>query len=429
MKIERKIYAVVLVSILLGTGFLSVWATRTITSNKDTVTGTYFYEGNYDFITGSHFNLTNKIYNSKGHIWNATWANIQLAINDVNGTGTVYLPQGTITGSTTLNIDDEVNLIGAGKDSTILDYSGTGKVIYVDGVNNYVMGMTISDLYIKANNCTGINLTATTPNVITMCTFERIIIENPLYGIRIYVPGGSDTVYRNQFNSIYIWEINQPGTGILSNGGAYNTFYDICIVNEIKTTEKIYAMQVSGNNCDYNSISTDAPIYSYGQNTHWSDVAIEGLYPAYDPLLDGSDTVGFWLAGNGCVIDTLTFAETNCTIGLKVTNYNQTIINLRAYTASTKNPTYLFFPVQGGQSTGTAINVFGSSGDTVTWSHLNDDTGWNFINVKGRNYFDGYIKITPKTAWTNTPLEGEIRYNDTTNKLFCYDGTKWQALW
>jgi len=60
MKIERKIYAITLVCILLSTIIIGVIGTRTITNTSDTVTGgTYIYNGNYAFGVGSSFNLTN----------------------------------------------------------------------------------------------------------------------------------------------------------------------------------------------------------------------------------------------------------------------------------------------------------------------------------------------------------------------------------
>ena len=115
-KIERKFYALTLATILILVALGSAYAvTVSQWGNKQTVSsGTMYYEGNYDFITGSHFNLSSKIWNSKGHVYNATGANARIAINDLaNTTGEVYIPS-MITLTDTLYVGEGCTLYGYG---------------------------------------------------------------------------------------------------------------------------------------------------------------------------------------------------------------------------------------------------------------------------------------------------------------------------
>jgi parallel beta-helix repeat protein len=137
MKIERKIYAIVLVSILLGTGILSVFATRTFTDANDTWTGTIVQSGNTDFKSGVYFNLSKKIYNSKGHMWNATGANLYLAYYDMNTTGgTLYLPVCNLTMTKPLVFVNNTYIKGSGIGATILyRAAGWNDAMFICGWN------------------------------------------------------------------------------------------------------------------------------------------------------------------------------------------------------------------------------------------------------------------------------------------------------
>lgn len=105
--------ALIIVSILLSAGLLQ--ATRTITDTSDVWTGTNVWQGNVDFESGVYFNLSKKIVNSKGHVYNATFANLQDAIDDVgNDTGWISLAPTTYTVTSTLNIWNHTTIMGNG---------------------------------------------------------------------------------------------------------------------------------------------------------------------------------------------------------------------------------------------------------------------------------------------------------------------------
>jgi len=94
---ERKVYAgIVITLVLIGAGIYSGNSlTRTISDSQDTI----------EIL----------IKNSDGNYWDVSGANLQLAIWDLNGTGgTVWLPSGTISITTVINMISNVTLIGNG---------------------------------------------------------------------------------------------------------------------------------------------------------------------------------------------------------------------------------------------------------------------------------------------------------------------------
>jgi len=76
----------------------------------------------------------------------------------------------------------------------------------------------------------------------------------------------------------------------------------------------------------------------------------------------------------------LTITSTDTTYGLLVYNTNHVISNVNGY--GSIYPHYTFYPAVG--SNGVAIGIGGSS---TSWDNLNTITGWDFINVTGKNYF------------------------------------------
>ncbi|MCD4740574.1 right-handed parallel beta-helix repeat-containing protein [archaeon] len=69
-------------------------------------------------ISDSQDNKNMLIRNSNGNYWEPTTANIQAAINDLEG-GTVWLPEGTFIITQTIQLDDDINLVGMGKSTVI----------------------------------------------------------------------------------------------------------------------------------------------------------------------------------------------------------------------------------------------------------------------------------------------------------------------
>ncbi|MBE3095397.1 MAG: right-handed parallel beta-helix repeat-containing protein [Actinobacteria bacterium] len=94
------------------------------------------------------------IRNSKGNYWAATGANIQTAIWDLNSTsgGTVWLPVGTINHTSSISMENNVHLMGAGMYKTILrftDGASTSLALIRAKIKN---NFSISDLTIDGND-------------------------------------------------------------------------------------------------------------------------------------------------------------------------------------------------------------------------------------------------------------------------------------
>jgi hypothetical protein len=135
--------------------------------------------------TDRWFSINTMIRNSNGKYWSATGANLQLAINDVDGNGTVYLPQGTFTITTNIIIESGVKLQGSGMDSTILKAADSTYVapIHTTNENN----ISIYDLTIDGNEDNG-----ATGNAINIGNCTDFFVNNVYLlnysgnGLRIY---------------------------------------------------------------------------------------------------------------------------------------------------------------------------------------------------------------------------------------------------
>jgi len=131
--LKTKIEAGIVIMILLTMGIGSVLSvTRTITDSSDTIE-TY-------------------IRNSNGNYWDATGANIQLAINDASG-GWVEIPGDTnITITTHLTIPDNVWLRGGGNSSILyLEDGADDNIIENSDQTNGNTGIKITDLVLDGN--------------------------------------------------------------------------------------------------------------------------------------------------------------------------------------------------------------------------------------------------------------------------------------
>lgn len=155
MKIERKLnkmYAGAIALMMVSIIFASVFATRTFTDSNDTWTGTIVQSGNLDFKSGSYFNLSKKIVNSKGHVYNASAANAQAAVYDLgNTTGWVDFNRQNITLTSTLKLGTNCEIRNF---HFYLGTSASVTMIMNHDLTNGNNGIYIHDGYLNGN---GIN--------------------------------------------------------------------------------------------------------------------------------------------------------------------------------------------------------------------------------------------------------------------------------
>lgn len=159
MKKERVIYAIILSSILLTVGLWSVFGGVVITPDS--------------------FDVYTKIRCSNGNIYNATYENLQIALNQK---GFIRLPECNITITTPLQVYGGTVLYGCGN-KTIL-YGGTSSNTYMNLINITIgsKSVRIEGIRFDCNNASrngayssAIWIKPSTSNItIRDCSFDRI---------------------------------------------------------------------------------------------------------------------------------------------------------------------------------------------------------------------------------------------------------------
>lgn len=121
LRLRTKIEAVVAILFLMVLAAVTVASvTRTISDSGD---------DSYTLIR-----------NSKGNYWEATEINLQSAIDDLTTGGTIWLPICTINVVNIIYLDDKINLIGVGYESTLRLPDNTNKdILRINGKKNILI--------------------------------------------------------------------------------------------------------------------------------------------------------------------------------------------------------------------------------------------------------------------------------------------------
>ena len=260
MKINRsKMIAIGLVCILFGS-IISALAARTFTNSTDTWTGTLMVSGNTDFVSGSYYNLSKKIWTSNGNVYNATAANLQTAITSLATTGgTIYLPICNLTITSTLTIThNSTSLVGCGN-KTIL-YLGNSQNKDILQIGTYdstgANNLTISGICFDMNNANNDGTHDNNRNSIDIRGYTRDVTIRDCFfrkGIGAYIVSGRYTSFITvdscHFTSIEVTWNMYPGA-IWFEG-------DYCIAshNMIRDTYAagvIFESGTSGSYANYN---------------------------------------------------------------------------------------------------------------------------------------------------------------------------------
>ena len=204
LKVRTKVEivsAVVMISLLVIASAAAI--TRTITDSSD---------NSYTFIR-----------NSKGNYWAATGANIQAAIDDLGyGGGTVWLPNGTLTITSSIYLNNNVALAGAGVGSTKI-YSNTGgsfiPIRAVTKENITVRDMTI-DMNNAGSNC--IYITERSKNI----RLQDLLLANSGFQ-SIYITANCTNIF---ISGIKVERGVDDGSHGIAIGEAKNVVVDNCIL-------------------------------------------------------------------------------------------------------------------------------------------------------------------------------------------------------
>ena len=266
-------------------------------------------------------------------------------------------------------------LIGGGRESTIVNYTGSDpNVIFVDATNYFVLGAEISDISINANGKTAIYLKAQTPAAATKCAIKKLYIVNAKIGIKTECTPGNE-IYKCSFRDISILNVGPNGYGIYAGAGCYNTFDSIEVGG---VGDNSYAIFNGQTDSVFSSVSCDGCISEAGQGNTWIETTIETIFATNPPVTMGA----FRLAGYSHTITSLEFtnvdpAKCNGT-GIWVYGDDHLINGVRCW--GTLSPTYPFVcnPPSIGR-TCIAINIKG--GASSSWAGINM-SGWKFIGCQ-----------------------------------------------
>lgn len=110
------------------------------------------------------------------------YSSIQAAIDDATSGDTINVATGEYIEN--LTIDKPVTIIGADKNTTIIDGSSTGVVVTITASNVTIKGFTIRNSGTDINTCAGIGLVGVTTSV-TGSTIENNIITNNVTGVAV----------------------------------------------------------------------------------------------------------------------------------------------------------------------------------------------------------------------------------------------------
>ena len=121
LRVKIKLTAFLLsLLFLLITALSVVSVTRTISSDGD--------------------DIETFIRNSNGKYWDVTETNLQAAIDDLTTGGSVWLPNCNITITSSIELEDSINLIGMGKNSTLYLSNGANQdLIQIKGKQNILI--------------------------------------------------------------------------------------------------------------------------------------------------------------------------------------------------------------------------------------------------------------------------------------------------
>jgi len=372
-------------------------------------------------ITDTSDNVDTFIRNSNGKYWEATGANIQTAIDDLNNSGWagwVKIPVGTYmipTGSPIRTYNLTMTLQGTASkfDSTTGKRYGT---LFTTTWN----GGTIGDYIIEVGGSSAEYPSAT----------RHVIIENiAIYGNGneglqwsggIKLENAKTCIVRNcDIGYFYNLTLNQCGINVTGDGGinSYynrieNCFFYRCPVG-IKFSASSNANTVIGGVINSNqNIPGDFPIgiWIYDAGTNWvMNIDIENFEYGTGIMMEKNAIS--WQGANNNFIG-VRFEGNNRDVYVKNGGGNNRFVN--CFSSSVD----LDF-IDDGDQPSYLLNCYG-----MNYSYCEfGDFGDNYVNINatGAMNFSGLAKITLPVVAANTPADGTMYYNSANATLAIYD--------
>jgi len=161
------------------------------------------------------------IRNSNGKYWEPTGANIQIAINDLGSSGgTVWLPEGTLSVTSTINLNNNVALIGGGVQATRISSNLAGDLLRAIGKQFVtIKGLTL-DMNNKGSN--SIYISSASKNV----WIQEVALVNSGFQ-SIYVTDDSSYIF---ISNVLISRGVGEGSHGIAGKGMKNSVIENCII-------------------------------------------------------------------------------------------------------------------------------------------------------------------------------------------------------
>ena len=445
-KAEVIVVACLLISVF-AVNVMSV--TRTITDTSDTKE-TYIHE-------------------SKGNYWQATRANIQVAIDDCGNASGSWVKLGTANYTVTGNINVWYNVtldlagstIYASNNNTVFTVHPLGKltsstnegIIDVTGVGEYNTSIIVIAPYVNtvgtpksrqsvisaykrtsvqhvsiiSNAQQGIGLylhvDANNENIGTMI-FDDIYMQNLYRGIYLHNDDAAGFINANYFSHIFIYKVIYAiYLEEVQNEISGNMFTDINIQPTASTTE-YHAITMVGN-CKFNMF-TNLVIWDWVGS---GDVT-ESIYLSVDADHNYFHGIGFADAVSTYYEDHGLVNTFISTIGSRffVFEVNTTHINrfagsdtgggTRFYSGTDENPYTYFY----GDKAGIAKYVAHRVDSAGNWDFITQDGDINFAPSTDIVEINDILKLTGSTTDPTSLADGMIWYNTTADWFYCRAG-------
>ncbi len=349
-------------------------------------------------------------FNSSTPGWNIThFDNIQDGIDAVNESGTIYVYNGTYYENVVVN--KTINLIGEDRNTTIIDGSESGDVVFIDYDADWVniCGFTIRDsgssylnhdagIYVESNfnsifdntisnNRDGIRLDYSNNNKITGNNFT----SNNNYGIWLYPFSSNNTISGNNFSnnhweSIYIdYSSGNTITGnniISNNGGGIELDYSS---NNI----------LSNNNISNNDFSIRIWAFS-NSNTISGNYISNNLHGLYFDVSHYNVITGNTITSNNYSCIELEDSNSNTIIGNNITLTNGHGIQISYSSNNILSGNIITLNSDNG------IDFWCSSNNTITGNTISNNGNYGIYLKNYSNYYSNNNSIYHNNLINNT---------------------------